>query len=37
VPEPSSVFVAASLLALIGWRERRWFLRCPEARKTGSR
>ena len=37
VPEPSSVFVAASLLALIGWRERRWFLRCPEALKTGSR
>jgi len=35
VPEPSSVFVAASLLALIGWRERRWFLRCPEARRVG--
>lgn len=33
VPEPSSAFVAMSLLALIGWRERRWFLRCPEARR----
>ena len=33
VPEPSSVFMALSLFALIGWRERRWFLRCPEARR----
>ena len=31
VPEPSSVFVAMSLLSLAFWRERRWFLRCRKA------
>ena len=33
VPEPSAVLVGLSLLSLCGYRERRWFLRCPEARR----
>jgi fibronectin-binding autotransporter adhesin len=32
VPEPSSMLGALSLLGLAAYRERRWFLRCQEAR-----
>lgn len=33
VPEPSTVLVGLGLLSLAGYRERRWFLRCREARR----
>lgn len=38
IPEASTVAGVLSLLGLIGWRERRYFLRCREARElaTGS-
>lgn len=32
IPEPSAVLVGLSLLSLAGFRERRWFLRCREAK-----
>jgi fibronectin-binding autotransporter adhesin len=35
VPEPSAVLVGLSLLSLAGYRERRWFFRCREARREG--
>ena len=33
LPEPSTVLVGLSLLSLAGYRERRWFFRCREARR----
>jgi hypothetical protein len=33
VPEPSALFVGLGLCSLVGYRERRWFLRCRAARQ----
>ncbi len=33
IPEPSTVFAGMALLGLIGYRERRWVLRCKSARQ----